>query len=96
MSALTHQERAERAVKALLKQRWMRVFREIVPSRDDEHEEDFELIAREMYPAELVEAAKGIAHSDQYWTQESWDAALDKLESALALYPEPQEEPDHE
>lgn len=85
---LTHQERAERAVRALLRQRWMRVFRDTATTRSNEHEEDFDLIAREMLPVELLAAARGVAHSNQYWTHESWDAALDRLEAALALYPE--------
>lgn len=45
-----------------------------------------ETIARETFPAELVEAAKGML--ERHHTQEQWDEAEDRLRSALAAYEE--------
>ena len=43
-------------------------------------------IARETFPTELVEAAKGML--ERHHTQEQWDEAEDRLRSALEAYKE--------
>lgn len=95
MSALTHRQRAERAINSLLKQRWMRAFRESDPDQLVKQAEDADLIAREMFPRELVEAARK-ARRCPHGGEGLCAYCREDLSAAIALYPEPQEEPDHE
>ena len=93
MTTLTHQERAERAAKAV---------------HEDLHylgakDAHADIIAREMFPRELVEAAKGLLrlvegekgirdrHGEEFAATEIHEAR-----AVLSLYPEPEEETDRE
>lgn len=90
MTTLTHQERAERAASVL--------FTDPPPSKPWV-DQSGRIIAREMFPRELVEAAKGLLrlvegearirdrHGEEFAATEIHEAR-----AALDLYPEPEEE----
>ena len=72
----THQERAEKASYL------------VIPAAVDEwRAQAVRMIARETFPIELVEAARGMLERHQ--TQEQWDEAEDRLRSAMEAYKDP-------
>lgn len=96
VSTPTHQERAERAAKAV---------------HEDLHylgakDAHADIIAREMFPRELVEAARCTSFNAELSPDPRMGGATDvylvptddieALRLALALYPEPEEETEHE
>lgn len=101
MTTLTHQERAER-VRELLRIPPNKTFR-VTPG---ERRYAMNIIAREMYPRELVEAARCTLFNAELSPDPRMGGATDvylvptddieALRLALALYPEPEEETEHE